>query len=87
MEINMELDYIRGSIRDAHFEGKVNFSEKEEEDFQTLLRKDLNDEELTDKEIDRLEGYKEDIIGNCELVIDWNDIEDTGDYHWEDCLN
>ena len=87
MEINMELDYIRGYIRDAHFEGKVNFSGKEEEDFQALLRKELNDEELTEEEIDRLEGYKEEIIGSCELVIDWYDIEDTGDYHWEDCLD
>lgn len=42
--------------------------------------------ELTDEEIDRLEGYKEEIIGSCELVIDWYDIEDTGDYYWEDCL-
>ena len=87
MEINMELDYIRGYIKDVHFEGKVNFSGKEEEDFQMLLRKDLNDEELTDEEIDRLEGYKEEIIGNCELIIDWYDIEERGDYHWEDCLD
>ena len=87
MEINMELGYVRGYIRDAHFEGKVNFSREEEEDFQALLRKDLNDEELTEEEIDRLEGYKEEIIDSCELVIDWYDIEDKGDYCWEDCLD
>lgn len=87
MNIIMELDYIRGSIRDAHLAGKVEFSGKEEEDFQTLLRKDLNNEELTDEEIDRLEGYKEEIIGNCELIIDWYDIDDIDDFHWEDCLD
>lgn len=87
MEINMELDYVRGYIKDAHFEGVVHFSKEEEEDFQALLRKDLNDEELTEEEIDRLEGYKEEIIDSCELVVDWYDIEDTGDYHWEDCLD
>ena len=87
MNITMELGYVRGYIRDAHLEGDVDFSEEEEEDFQALLRKDLNDEELTEEEIDRLEGYKEEIICSCELVIDWYDIEDTGDYHWEDCLD
>ena len=87
MDICMDIGYVIGGIRQAHFEGKVNFSKKEEEDFQVLLRKDLNGEELTDEEIDRLEGYKEEIIGSCELIIDWYDIEDTGDYHWMDCLD
>jgi hypothetical protein len=83
----MELDYVRGYIKDAHLEGEVNFSKEEEEDFQALLRKELNDEELTEEEIDRFEGYKEEILDNCELIIDWYDIEDIGDYHWEDCLD
>lgn len=83
----MDLDYVQGHIKDGHFEGKVNFSKEEEEDFQALLRKELNNEELTEEEIDKLEGYKEEIIGSCELVIDWYEIEDTDDYHWEDCLD
>lgn len=87
MDIIMELDYITGCIKDAHLAGKVNFSGEEEEDFQTLLRKDLNEEELTDEEIDRLDNYKKEIIANCELVIDWYDIDLMGDYHWEDCLD
>ena len=87
MNIYMDLDYIRGYVRDAHLEGDIDFSEEEEKDFQTLLKKELNDEELTNEENDRLEEYKDEIIDNCELVVDWYDIEDKGDYHWEDCLN
>lgn len=87
MDIYIELDYVRGSIKDAHFEGKVNFSREEEEDFQVLLKKNLNDEELTEEEIDRLEGYKEEIIGSCELIIDWFDIDEYGEIHWKDCLD
>ena len=83
MEICMELDYIRGYVRDGHLEGKVHFSEEEEKDFRTLLQKDLNEEELTDEEIDRLDGYKDEILDNCDVVIDWYDIEDRGDFHWE----
>ena len=87
MEINMDLDYITGRIKDAHLSGEVKFSRIEEEDFQTLLKKDLNEEELTEEEIDRLENYKEEIIASCELVIVWYDIDCMGDYHWEDCLS
>ena len=86
MDIYMELDYIRGYIGDGHFEGEVDFSGEEEKDFQTLLRKDLNDEELTDEEIERLEGYKEEIIDSCKFVIDWYDIEELG-YNWKDLLD
>ena len=87
MNIYMDLDYIRGYVRDAHLEGDIDFSEEEEKDFQTLLKKELDDEELTNEENDRLEEYKEEIIDSCELVVDWYDIEDKGDYHWEDCLH
>jgi hypothetical protein len=83
----MNMDYITGRVLDAHFEGKVRFSKEEEEDFRTLLKKELNYEELTKEENNRLEKYKKEIIDSCDLVLDWYDIEDTGEYHWEDCLD
>ena len=88
MNIYMNTDYITGRVLDAHFEGEVRFSREEEEDFQTLLKKELiNYEELTEEENDRLEKYKKKIIDSCELVLDWYEIDDTGEYHWEDCLD
>lgn len=88
MNIYMELDYVTGRIGDAHLEGFICFSKEEQEDFQILLKKeDSNEEELTDEEINRLNKYKEKILGNCEFIIDWYDIEDYGGYHWEDCID
>jgi len=87
MNINMELDYIAGTVKDAHLGGTVRFSEEEEKEFKELLKKDLDDEPLTEEENDRLDNYKEEIIANCELIIDWYDIDLMGDYHWEDCLD
>lgn len=82
----MDMDYIRGYVRYGHIEGEINFTEEEEKDFKTLLRKELNYEELTDEETDRLDGYKEDIENHSSIVIDDWGIEDWGEYHWEDLL-
>ena len=88
MKVFMYMDYIRAYARYGHIEGEVNFSEEEEKDFRTLLRKerDWDEEELTIEEQERLDNYKEDIRENCKLVVDdWN-LDDCGDYHWEELL-
>jgi hypothetical protein len=87
MKIFMYMDYIRGYLRYGHIEGEINFTEEEEKDFKTLLRKDLNNEKLTDEEADRLEGYKEDIEEHSDIVLDDWRAEDWGDYHWEELLD
>ena len=87
MKIYMGLDYISGYLKSGHLEGGVDFSEEKEEDFQALLEKELNNEELTEEEMDRLNKYKKRIIGGCQIVVDDYKINDIGDYNWEDCLN
>lgn len=87
MEIYMDLDYVKGYVRYAHLEGDVDFSEEEEKDFKSLLEKDLNEEELTDEEYDRLDKYKEEIIDKCYIIVDETDVEDAGNYCWRDCLD
>lgn len=86
MEIYMDIDDIRGTINYGHLEGEVNFSEEEEKDFQTLLTKELDDEELTEEEDDRLEKYKEIIINHSQFIIDDYDIYNPGEYCWKDLL-
>ena len=86
MEIYMDTMYLRGDISEAHLEGEINFTEKEEEDFKTLLKKEINEEELTEEEFERLEIYKEDIGKECHIVIDDFYITDYGDFVWEDLL-
>lgn len=86
MEIYMDINWIRGHLNYGHFEGDVDFSKEEEKDFQMLLAKDLNDEELTKEEQDRLEDYKETIIDSSHIVIDDYEIDDSGEYEWEDLL-
>lgn len=84
----MDTDYLAGYLRYGHLEGDISWiTGEKEEDFKTLLKKELNDEELTEEEINRLEGYKEDILDNCTIVVDDYCINDIGEYHWEDCLN
>lgn len=86
MKIFMYMDYLCGHLRYGHLEGEINFTEEQERDFKTLLKKELNKEEITEEELDRLDGYKED-IRDCSVVIvdDWR-IDDCGDYHWEELL-
>jgi len=86
MKIFMYMDYLRGHLRYGHLEGEIDFTEEQEKDFKTLLKKELNKEEITEEELDRLDGYKED-IRDCSAVIvdDWR-IDDCGDYHWEELL-
>ena len=82
----MYMDYIRGHLRYGHREGEVDFTEEEERDFKTLLKKELNKEEITEEELDRLDGYKENIRDCTEIVVDDWSIDDCGDYHWEELL-
>jgi len=86
MKIYMDMDYVNGYLRYGHFEGEINFTEEQEKDFKTLLKKELNKEEITEEELDRLDGYKED-IRDCSVIIvdDWR-IEDCGGCHWEELL-
>lgn len=86
MKIYMTVDFIKGYARYGHLEGEVNFSEEEEKDFRTLLNKEWNGEELTPEEAERLDNYKMDIDDNCGLVVDDWEIEDFGDYEWDDLL-
>lgn len=87
MKIFMYMDYLCGRLRYGHLEGEIEFTEEEEKDFKTLLKKELNKEEITEEELDRLDGYKED-IRDCSTVVvdDWR-IDDYGDYHWEELLD
>lgn len=88
MKIYMDTDYLAGHLRYGHLEGDISWiTGEKEEDFKTLLKKELNDEELTEEEINRLEEYKEVILGNCDIIIDDYEIYDIGDCHWEECLD
>ena len=86
MKIFMYMDYLCGHLRYGHREGEIDFTEEQEKDFKTLLKKELNKEEMTEEELDRLDGYKED-IKECSIIVvdDWR-IDDCGDYHWEELL-
>jgi len=86
MEIYMDINWLRGHINYGHFEGEVNFSEEAEKDFQTLLAKDLNDEELTEEEEDRLNEYKEIIVDRSHIIVDDYEIDDWGEIEWKDLL-
>jgi hypothetical protein len=86
MKIYMDMDYIVGRLRYGHLEGEIDFTKEQEKDFKTLLKKELNKEEITEEELDRLDGYKEDIRGCSEIIVDDWRIDDCGDYHWEELL-
>ena len=87
MEIYMDIDYLRGHLRYGHLEGDIDMTQEQEDEFQTLLKKDLNNEEMTDEELDKLEDYKEWIRYECHFVLDDYEIDDIGDFCWKDCLN
>ena len=86
MKIYMDMDYIVGRLRYGHLEGEIDFTEEQEKDFKTLLKKELNKEEMTEEELDRLNGYKEDIRDCSEIIVDDWRIDGCGDYHWEELL-
>jgi len=87
MKVYMDTEYLVGHLEYGHLEGEVPFSPEEEEDFQNLLKKDLEDEPLTDEENDRLESYKEDVLSYTHIVVDDYCIDDVGEYYWKDCLD
>ena len=83
----MDTMYPRGDIYEAHLEGEIDFTEKEEEDFKALLTKEVNEEELTEEEFKRLEDYKEDIRNECQIVVDDFYVTDYGKFVWKDLLD
>ena len=87
MKIDIPFDYIAGHLRYGHLEGEIELDPEAEKEFKELLKKELNDELLTEEETDKLEGYKEDIKENSHIVVDDFCIEDCGEYHWEDLLD
>lgn len=87
MEIYMDTIYPRGEISEAHLEGEIDFTEEEEKDFKTLLKKEADREELTEEEFERLENYKEDIREECHIVVDDFYVTDYGDFVWEDLFD
>ena len=86
MKIWMDVDEIDGYARYGHLEGEVNFSKEEEKDFQTLLKKEDNDEELTEEEQERLENYKADIEDSWYPVVDDWEINFWCGINWSDLL-
>ena len=86
MKIFMYMEYLRGHLRYGHIEGEIDFTEEQERDFKTLLKKELNKEEITEEELDRLDGYKEDIRDCSEIVVDDWEVDDCGCYRWEELL-
>ena len=86
MKVFMYMDYIRGHFRYGHLEGDVDFTEEEEKDFKSLLKKQINKDILTEEELDRLVGYKEIIKDETTVIIDDWRVDDCGDYHWEELL-
>lgn len=82
----MDVDYISGHLNYGHVEGNINFTEEQEKEFQMLLKKEINGENLTDEEQDLLDDYKERIRDHCEFVVDDYDVDDFGDFCWEDLL-
>ena len=87
MIVCIDMDYIRGHLRYGHLEGNIDFSEEEEKDFKDLLKRKFHKEDLTEEELDRLDGYKEWIRDECCVVVDDWAIDDCGEYHWEDLLD
>lgn len=86
MKVFMYMDYIRGHLRYGHLEGDVDFTEEEEKDFKSLLKRQINKDILTEEELDRLVDYKEAIKDETTIKVDDWRIDDYGDYHWEELL-
>lgn len=86
MKVYMDIGYMVGHLRYGHLEGNIHFSEEEEKEFQMLLNKEVDAEGLTDEEQDLLDDYKERILERCEIVVDDYELDDYGDFSWEDLL-
>lgn len=82
----MGIGYMVGHLRYGHLEGVVNLIEKEEKEFRILLNKEFNAEELTSEEQDLLDDYKEQVLEQCIFVVDDYELDDCGDFCWEDLL-
>ena len=78
--------YIRGYFRYGYGEGDIDFTEEEEKDFKSLLKRQINKDILTEEELDRLAGYRKIIKDKTTIKVDDWQIEDCGDYHWEELL-
>ena len=82
----MDIGYMVGHLRYGHLEGTVNLTEEEEKEFRVLLNKESNMEELTSEEEDLLDDYKERVLEQCGVVVDDYELDDYGDFCWEDLL-
>ena len=83
MKINLPIDWIRGYLRYGHFEGEIDINPEEEKEFKELLKKEIHNENLSEEESDKLEGYKDWIKEECSIVIDDYRIEEWGDIGWD----
>ena len=86
MKIHMGIGYMVGHLRYGHLEGTVNLTKEEEKEFKILLNKEFDAEELTSEEQDLLDDYKERVLEQCEYVVDDYELDDYGDFSWEDLL-
>lgn len=87
MKIYMNVDYVCGHARYGHIEGDIQFNKEKEEEFKTLLKKQLNNKTLSDEELDKLDGYKELILDSCHLVVDDWDVEEYRSAEWGDLFD
>ena len=88
MKIYMDIGYMVGHLRYGHCEGYVDMTKEEEEEFQTLLRKEIvKGENLTEEEENKLYDYKERILEHSHFVVDDYELDDYGDFEWSDLLD
>lgn len=81
----MDIGYMVGHLR-GHVEGDIDFTKEQEEEFQMLLKKEFNEEDLTFLEQDILDLYKKRILDDCEIIIDDYELDNCDDFSWEDLL-
>lgn len=86
MKIDLPVDYIMGYLKYGHLEGVIELDPEAEKEFKELLKKDLNEEALTDEEQDKLQDYKESILDECKVVVDEYEIDGWGGVDWRDFL-
>ena len=86
MKINLPVDYVMGHLRYGHLEGEIELNPEAEKEFKELLKRDLNGEDLTDEEWDKLQGYKKSILDECMIVVDDYEIDKWGEVDWREFL-